>query len=123
MKNFLLDGYNKGNILGRLGRYKDAIEAFERTLELEGPAAQTYFYIGDCYENIEKFGKAKQAYQKSIELDHDHLDAWVGAANCYLELGDAEEALNFCEKALKLDAKNSPCSIFVWRCLQSSWVF
>src|SRR3954470_5604422 len=45
--------FNKANALAQLGKYYEAIEVYKETFKYEDHDPTTYYYIGECYENLE----------------------------------------------------------------------
>ena len=70
--------FNKANALYNLERYNEAISVYKETFSLEKPEALTFYYIGECYERLEDYRKAKINYNKAIQLNPDLADAWMG---------------------------------------------
>jgi len=60
----------KGNALRGLGRYDEAIQCFEKSLELH-PSALTWHKKGDCCYHLGKREEALQCFHKALEACSD----------------------------------------------------
>ncbi len=60
---------NLGIISLRLGKYKEAIESIEKSLELDPKNANSLASLGEVQEEKEEFEKAIEYYKKAIELN------------------------------------------------------
>ena len=66
----------KTEVLKDLGKYGEAIEKFEKAIELDPKGwylSETYQKMGECYEELENDEKASQCYQKSNDLEEKRL--------------------------------------------------
>ena len=55
---------NMGDAYIRLRKYKEAIEALERVLELSRPEDVIYEAIGHCYDRLKNYAQARFYYEK-----------------------------------------------------------
>lgn len=90
------------------GKYTDAIEKFNQSLELKSDWEIPYFYRGAAYQALENFDDAILDYTKAIELNNKMTDAYYNRAKILLERKDIENpdlnrAVLDIEKALELD--------------------
>lgn len=90
------------------GKYTDAIEKFNQSLELKNDWEIPYFYRGAAYQALENFDDAILDYTKAIELNNKMTDAYYNRAKILLERKDIENpdlnrAVLDIEKALELD--------------------
>ena len=59
---------NKGVAFFRLGRYEEALEAFDRAIELQPDYALTWWYKGVVLNELGRYEKALEACDRVIEL-------------------------------------------------------
>lgn len=56
---------NMGDAYLRLRRYREAIEALQKVLELARPEDVIYEAIGHCYDRLHNYAQARFNYRKS----------------------------------------------------------
>jgi tetratricopeptide (TPR) repeat protein len=98
--------FNKANAMGGLGLYEKAIETYLETFRHEDPDSLTWYYIGECYEKMERFKDAIDHYLKSVSLNDKHADAWMGIGSCYQQMGQQGLAAQYLSIAINKDRNN-----------------
>ncbi|OIO34894.1 MAG: hypothetical protein COS94_10145 [Candidatus Hydrogenedentes bacterium CG07_land_8_20_14_0_80_42_17] len=63
---------NMGNAYYRMGRPREAIEAYEKAAELEPKNADIPFNIGLAYYRIGEVQSARRAFARALEIDPNH---------------------------------------------------
>lgn len=101
---------NEGIELTNQGKFEDAIDSLNKSLELNNGNALTYFSKAIAYHNLGQLRAAYENYGKAILLDKKMIDAYYNKAQAILAFEDAteeelEEALANLEKATELDEK------------------
>ncbi|TXI77258.1 MAG: tetratricopeptide repeat protein [Flavobacteriales bacterium] len=94
--------FSKARNLLILGRYQEAIDCYQETIEFDGAQAVTFSYIGECYEKMEHFEQALIHYDQSIALDPHWVDAWIGRGVVKDMQGRLPEAIKDLEHAVGL---------------------
>ena len=89
-----------------LEKYTQAIDAYKKTLEIEGASAETYCSLAETYEKLEHHELAVKYYQKAVKLDSFYDEAWFGVGKCLASQNKWYEAIHFLNRALKLDCEN-----------------
>jgi tetratricopeptide (TPR) repeat protein len=85
------------------GRYRNAIEEYERALEFNPELVQAYRFLGEAYknmykpaveteENLERARKALEALKKAYEIEPDNKDVLYSLGDMYDKLRDFDEA-------------------------------
>ena len=97
--------YNNGVELFKLGYFGEAIEAFNKAIEIKPDYAEAWCNKGVALGGLERYEEAIEAYNKAIEINPDFAEAWFGKAIIYSIKGNREEALKNLSKAIKLDPK------------------
>ena len=92
------------------GKYTDAIEKINKSLELKNDWEIPYFYRAVANQALENFDDAILDYTKSIELNPRMTDAYYNRARILLSRKDIENpdinrAVKDLEKALELDSE------------------
>ena len=81
----------------------EAIEAYQKALELNPEAAGALVNLGTIYYRQRKFADAETYYREAIEADPAYALAQFNLGNLYDELGRLEEALEHYRLALELN--------------------
>ena len=92
-----------GNILMDTSRFQEAIDAYQKALELNDKNLDVRVDMGTCYRRIGKPDKAVEQYRKAIATDHNHLNAHrnLGVVLAF-DLNNRSEAIKEFEEYLKL---------------------
>ncbi|EMD33975.1 hypothetical protein CERSUDRAFT_159330 [Gelatoporia subvermispora B] len=95
------------------GRYEEAVELFERALQLaqivqtsQSAWTSTYINLGTAYRKLERFEEAKTAYQRVLEIDPRNTNALGFLGMVYHLLGDTEAAIVKYHETLSIDPIN-----------------
>ncbi len=85
------------------GRVEEAINLYEKALELDPQLAAAHVNLGTVYFTSQDWKKAEHYYRQAIEANPNYPLAHFNLANLYDERGDQEQALTHYQTALKLD--------------------
>lgn len=96
----------KAKILERLKRYKDAIETYSITLQLEDPTAFAYLRIGKCYYALKQKQKALKYFKQAIHEDPLMDKIWLALSDFYIKEKSFKQALYYINKAISIDEEN-----------------
>jgi len=99
-----------GDFLGSAELYKDALDCYQKALELDQGNASTFLGQGVALGNLERPEEALESLQKALDLDPESVDAWRNRGAVLGNLKRYEEALESLQKALDLD----PESVDAW---------
>jgi tetratricopeptide (TPR) repeat protein len=77
-----------------LGKFKKAIEAYEKAIEINPYYGTAYYNMGIAYTGLGKFKKAIEAYEKAIEINPDYGTAYYNMGIAYTGLDKFEEAIS-----------------------------
>lgn len=91
------------------GKYTDAIDKFNQSLELKNDWEIPYFFRGAANHALEKYDDALLDYTKALNYNEKMTDAYYNRAKILLERKDIENpdinrAISDLEKALELDS-------------------
>lgn len=91
----VIDAVSIGNQHVNLGRWLDAIKAFELATTLFPADPNVYFLLGNAQHEIGRVEQAIANYQRAIELNHEHKKGVLLALNEALAEADifAQQAL------------------------------
>jgi tetratricopeptide (TPR) repeat protein len=92
-----------GNTLMDSHRYQEAIDAYQKALELDQKKVDVRVDMGTCFKYIGQFEKAVEEYRKAIAIDPRHVNAYrnLGVVLGF-DLGNKEEAIKALEESLRL---------------------
>ncbi len=76
------------------GRLNDAIEHFERAVELAPNSADAQFNLGKAYSDLGRFAEAEQALRSALQADSEHEDARYTLGIVYQKTGRETEAVD-----------------------------
>lgn len=102
--------YDYGLTLFKLGRYRAALDSFEKSIQRFAHDPLPWYYLGQCEAKLGNFDKAKAAFQESIEKDGSFNPAYYRLARLYAKQGDrakAQELYNKLSKDLDQQLKES----------------
>ena len=95
-----------GAYLEKVKRYKEAIENYLLTLELDDPTSFALLRMGCCYEKLGQLDLAKQYYYKTVKEDPLLDKGWIAITKFYLKPHNYQKALYYINKAINIDAEN-----------------
>ncbi len=101
--------YNTGYLLTLMGRYEEAIQLFEKSLEIQ-PTAEAYTYKGWTLSHMGDYKQAIEEAEKAIRIDPDFGNPYNDIGVYLIEQGKDEEAIPYLEKAMR--AKRYCCYQF-----------
>jgi len=96
------ENFKEGVLLLGEGKYKQAIEQFQKVIAVCPQNAYSHYYIGKALMGIGEFNKAIDSFDKAIQLDPLISNAYLGKGICLYKLGRYNEALELLEQAIKL---------------------
>lgn len=103
----------QGRALGELGRFTDAIAAYQQNLRLAPGDVWARNNLGNAYRDSGRPREAMRAYRAAVELDPDYIQAWHNLGlTFYLSKGQAGVT-----QALQKLQATDPALAEVWRML------
>lgn len=100
--NNATDLYSRGGTLLELKRFQDALEAYNRAVELKPEYAEAWNGQGNALLELKRYEDALNAYDKAIQLNPIYLEAWTSRGKALDHLQRYEEAINSFDAALKI---------------------
>ena len=85
----------RGSILGRMGRYREALASFDQALLYNPTFAGAWLGRGKALAGLDRSEEAASAYRRAVALQPGLIEAWVAlgivltSANCHAEASDA----------------------------------
>lgn len=97
---------NWGESLHDKGQLTEAIQKYQRAINLNNSSAAAHYNLGDAYEGTHDYERAMAEYKSAIQADHTHYSSYNNLARLYIvQRGDYLNALNLIDKALRLQAE------------------
>ena len=94
----------KGTAYNFLGKYEQAIEYYNKALEIDPKNGMIWTKKGVALNNLGRYDEAIECCNKALEIDDKHADAWINRSAALIRLGKYEEAIECCNRILEKDA-------------------
>lgn len=94
---------NKGTSLHELGKYEDALECFDKALELNSRISLAWLNKGGSLYRLGRHDEAIECCNRALNVDPELAGAWEGMGASLFELRKCEEALECFDKAIEKD--------------------
>jgi tetratricopeptide (TPR) repeat protein len=91
----------KGRALGIMGRFEEAIECLNKSLEIK-QIGDIYVDLGLIYVHLRDFQNAEKCFYKALELKPESPTVYYNLGFLYQAKGDKEKAREFKEKSEEL---------------------
>ena len=101
--NFLRDLFEQAMEAFGAGQYDQAIELFQKSLQIKPDLAPAYNYMGLAYKaKGSDFPTIMNFFKKAIEADPQYAPAYENLGKSYYSIGEIDKAIDYCRKAVKL---------------------
>jgi tetratricopeptide (TPR) repeat protein len=88
------------------GRYQEAIDAYDKAIQLDPNYKWPWNNKGVALKDLGKNREAIDAYNKAIEIDPNFTEVWNNKGFSLNQLGEYEKGLEACKKAIQIDPYN-----------------
>ena len=95
-----------GNVYFSAGRYEEAVQQFQRSLDLDRTSDETLRLIADAYQKQGKTSAAEEAYRKAISLRPNYWGVYNAFGTFYYNQARYEDAEAMFQKAIELAPLN-----------------
>jgi tetratricopeptide (TPR) repeat protein len=99
-----------GQAFFQLGRYEEALEYYDKALEIDSEYVSGYNLKGVVLDRLKRYNEALTCYNRALELDQNYIEAWHNKGLTLTKLDRKEEAIESFDNALKIDNTYS----FAW---------
>ena len=100
------DWLEKANCLHNLERYDEALESFDRAIELDPKDQLAWALRGDVLDNLKRYEEALVSFDRAIKLGATYHSVWVLRGNVLNNLERYDEALASLDRAIELDTND-----------------
>jgi len=94
---------NLGTVLAAKGQAKEAIENFQKAIQLNPNLSNAHYNLGIALEKKGQFDGAISQFQEAIRLRPDYVDAHNDLGIAFEKKGQIAEAINQYQEAVRLD--------------------
>lgn len=101
------DWLKYGNQLWRLGRFKEAVAALDRAIQLKPNFHQAFFVKGLALSSQDQFSEAIAAFDAATRLEPRFYEAWRMKAQMLEQLKQYPQALAAIDKAIQIQPNDS----------------
>ena len=96
--------YNRGDTFFDLGKFEDAIQNYDKAIELDSNVnSACYYNRGTAYFSLGKFEDAIQDYNKAIDLNPNNASYYYNRGTTFANLEKFEDAIQDYNKAIDLN--------------------
>ena len=99
---------SEGMRLYREGKYKDAIEALQKVVNINLNSFMAFYYLGICLNADRRYGEAIEPLKIALDLQPDYVQAHLALGDACLKQGDTSEARAEYLRALELQPGYAP---------------
>ena len=104
----LEDSYLKSGMeFYKLKNYYEALNYFEKVLNIDSNNEEALFHSGCCLVSNIKHAEAIKFFDKLLNINPDHKEALLNMGICLKEQNNFDDAIDYFNKVLKIDKKNS----------------
>jgi len=94
--------YNKGNDLGKIGRYEEAIKCYDEAIRLKPNDCEAWNNKGTALCKLGKNEEAIKCYDEAIRLKPDYFSAWNNKGVALSQMGQHDEAISCFDEAIRI---------------------
>jgi len=99
--------YKKGTALFNLERYSEALQCYDKAIQLEPDKGLYWANKGVALGNLSRYSEALQCYDKAIQLEPDNAMYWFSKGLVLFDLKRYNEVLQCYDKAIQLEPDNA----------------
>jgi len=97
----------KGLAFFNLSRYSEALQCFDKAIQLEPNNAVYWYNKGGTLDNLSRDNEALQCYDKATQLEPNNAMYWANKGGTLDNLSRDNEALQCYDKAIQLEPNNA----------------
>jgi tetratricopeptide (TPR) repeat protein len=97
----------KGMILFNQGRYNEALQAFDQSIQMNPKIAESWSYKGVVLLVTHQYREAIKCFDVATALEPSFTVAWNNKAEALYAMGRYDEAIKACDKAIQVDPRSA----------------
>ena len=97
--------YNRGFALNNAGKYDEAIQAFDKAIEIDPKYTKAWNIKGLALNYLGEYDEAIQVLDKAMEIDPNNALTWNIKGVALDNLGKHDEAIQALDKAIEIEPK------------------
>jgi tetratricopeptide (TPR) repeat protein len=98
--------FNRAKTYQRLGKYRQALDDFEKSIGLNPHYSMGYIWRGLLYGKLGKYRQAIQDFDSAIRIEPNDSDLYYNRGLCYKLIGNCQQAILDFNKAILLNPQN-----------------
>ena len=98
---------NRGNIYGLMGQNDKALEAFDKSIALDGGTLYSFLNKAKTLSKMGRFDRAIETFSKAISKDSQRTDGYLGRGFCYIEAGELDQAIEDYDYVIGRERQNA----------------
>lgn len=102
------ENIHMGNFLFDHQRYDEAIQHYEKALQLDPRNTAVIVDLGVCYFNLGQFDKAEELFKKALQIDDKQPNALYNLGVVYAQRGDMDAMMKIWNKLIEVAPESGP---------------
>ncbi|BAZ91003.1 TPR repeat-containing protein [Raphidiopsis curvata NIES-932] len=94
---------SQGNGLLDIGRYEEALQLYNRAIEIEKDSVPSWVNRGNALLSLKRYEEALKSYNRAIALRPNKNQAWYNRGNALSALGRYEEAIRSYNESIVIE--------------------
>jgi tetratricopeptide (TPR) repeat protein len=94
-----------GNSYDTLDLYNEAIDAYEKAIELNPDYYKAWVNLGITYRHIGDLDQAEEKYKKALSIEPDYAELHASIGALYIFKAEPELAIESLERSIELDSQ------------------
>ena len=109
--------YLQGLIYRRMTNLEQALESFNKAIELRSNFSECFYEKGAIYLDKNDFKKCLELLDEAIKCDNQNHHAYFKKGECLMKMKNYKDALKYLESAISINSKNSKYFYNKGKCL------
>jgi tetratricopeptide (TPR) repeat protein len=93
----------KGDALRAEGKWEEALQCYQKVIELDPENWLAHHHLGDALLSLEKYEEAIDYYQRCLKINTDFVWSYYNIGVALSHLNEMEEAFNWHDKIIEVD--------------------
>lgn len=103
-KNKVKTYANRGLDFYKEGKFEEAIEQFNKAIEINPEISGLYRGLGGAYLELGDYGKAIENFEKALSMNPNNPNTYNGLGEVYYQIGDYDKAIEYFKEAINIDS-------------------